>query len=236
VRFATESAHADQLQLDRLAARRAADADVASQRGARSQADRERMEKEDRREKRRQNQYAGLGEDEIEERKRVAELKKQETEDRRRKRREEEQAINKKLKKLDKDEAKKASSRLDYLLKQSSVFAKLQGGKGSIPQANDAPSPSRAGRKEGVHHIHSKDSNNGEDEEEGVEEDPESEHVFLTKQPTCIKHGQLKPYQLEGLNWMIHLSEKGLNGILADEMVCAHFGFLCSVACRSTLP
>ncbi|EED93751.1 predicted protein, partial [Thalassiosira pseudonana CCMP1335] len=43
-------------------------------------------------------------------------------------------------------------------------------------------------------------------------------HVFLTKQPNCIKFGTLKPYQLEGLNWMIHLAEKGLNGILADEM------------------
>ncbi|GMH49541.1 hypothetical protein TL16_g00544, partial [Triparma laevis f. inornata] len=28
----------------------------------------------------------------------------------------------------------------------------------------------------------------------------------------------LKDYQLEGLNWMIHLRSKGLNGILADEM------------------
>jgi hypothetical protein len=26
----------------------------------------------------------------------------------------------------------------------------------------------------------------------------------------------MKAYQLEGLNWMIHLAEKGLNGILAD--------------------
>jgi SWI/SNF-related matrix-associated actin-dependent regulator of chromatin subfamily A member 5 len=43
--------------------------------------------------------------------------------------------------------------------------------------------------------------------------------VYLTKQPSTIKFGQLKPYQLEALNWMIHLTEKGLNGILADEMV-----------------
>lgn len=27
-----------------------------------------------------------------------------------------------------------------------------------------------------------------------------------------------RPYQLEGLNWMIRLTENGINGILADEM------------------
>lgn len=28
----------------------------------------------------------------------------------------------------------------------------------------------------------------------------------------------MKPYQLEGLNWMIRLHDSGVNGILADEM------------------
>ena len=40
---------------------------------------------------------------------------------------------------------------------------------------------------------------------------------FLTRQLSCVKFGMLKPNQLEGLNWMIHLAEKGLNSILADE-------------------
>jgi hypothetical protein len=30
--------------------------------------------------------------------------------------------------------------------------------------------------------------------------------------------GQLKSYQLKGLNWLINLYEQGINGILADEM------------------
>lgn len=29
----------------------------------------------------------------------------------------------------------------------------------------------------------------------------------------------MRPYQLQGLNWMISLHHNGLNGILADEMV-----------------
>ena len=29
----------------------------------------------------------------------------------------------------------------------------------------------------------------------------------------------MRKYQLEGLNWLIHLFDNGINGILADEMV-----------------
>ncbi|EDO15396.1 hypothetical protein Kpol_1063p6 [Vanderwaltozyma polyspora DSM 70294] len=37
-------------------------------------------------------------------------------------------------------------------------------------------------------------------------------------QPNLLKNCTLKPYQLEGLNWLITLYENGLNGILADDM------------------
>ena len=42
--------------------------------------------------------------------------------------------------------------------------------------------------------------------------------TYLTSQPSIITGGKLRAYQLEGLNWIIHLLENGLNGILADEM------------------
>ncbi len=38
------------------------------------------------------------------------------------------------------------------------------------------------------------------------------------EQPASLKNGTLKPYQLEGLNWLSSLWMNGLNGILADEM------------------
>ena len=41
---------------------------------------------------------------------------------------------------------------------------------------------------------------------------------FLTRQMSCAKFGALQPNQLEDLSWMIHLVEKGFNGILAEEM------------------
>lgn len=33
--------------------------------------------------------------------------------------------------------------------------------------------------------------------------------------------GEMRAYQLQGLNWMVSLHHNGLNGILADEMVRA---------------
>lgn len=42
--------------------------------------------------------------------------------------------------------------------------------------------------------------------------------VSLFRQPSSLKGGTLKPYQLEGLQWLLSLWENGLSGILADEM------------------
>ncbi|KRW99907.1 P-loop containing nucleoside triphosphate hydrolase [Pseudocohnilembus persalinus] len=52
------------------------------------------------------------------------------------------------------------------------------------------------------------------DDEEGQTE----KNTYLQKQPSILKGGELKSYQLLGLNWMISLYESGLNGILADQM------------------
>jgi hypothetical protein len=41
----------------------------------------------------------------------------------------------------------------------------------------------------------------------------------LEVQPSCLKGGDLRDYQLTSLNWLIGLYETGINGILADEMV-----------------
>ena len=39
----------------------------------------------------------------------------------------------------------------------------------------------------------------------------------LTQTPPYLK-GELRHYQIEGVNWLINLFDSGLNGILADEM------------------
>lgn len=42
--------------------------------------------------------------------------------------------------------------------------------------------------------------------------------VKLEQQPSTLQNGQLKEYQIEGLNWMVKLYHLNINGILADEM------------------
>eukprot|EP00953_Heterococcus_sp_UTEX-ZZ885_P039662 20321-Heterococcus_DN1.PRE.1 len=44
----------------------------------------------------------------------------------------------------------------------------------------------------------------------------EERHSF--KQPAMLTGGQLKPYQLDGVQWLASLFSQGLSGILADEM------------------
>ena len=49
---------------------------------------------------------------------------------------------------------------------------------------------------------------------------------FLSlKSPPSVINGTMRPYQLQGLNWMVSLQHNGLNGILADEMVWLQHGF-----------
>ena len=45
---------------------------------------------------------------------------------------------------------------------------------------------------------------------------PRFEKLF--KQPVFIKNGELRDFQLTGLNWMAFLWSRNENGILADEM------------------
>lgn len=48
--------------------------------------------------------------------------------------------------------------------------------------------------------------------------DSTHKRVEKVMQPTMLKGGDLKEYQLGGLQWMVSLYNNHLNGILADEM------------------
>ena len=188
--------------------------EAASSRGARGKMDLAREKKEARRLQR----QADMDPDELEERHRVRDEKRAEADERRRVREEQEAAVAERHTKLDKDATKKANQRLEYLLKQSDIFAKFTGGAklpAAVEKDKDKNKKPASSTKKGKAHHRDEAAKVEEDVEEFEEEE---NHVFLTKQPACIEFGQLKGYQLEGLNWMIHLAEKGLNGILADEM------------------
>ena len=54
-----------------------------------------------------------------------------------------------------------------------------------------------------------------------AEADAEPEPVLKShseRQPSLVTGGQLREYQLAGVEWLVSLFENGLNGILADEM------------------
>jgi hypothetical protein len=236
-RFQRESTEADRevlaLQEERRLALEVQEGEGASSRGARGRIDAERAAKEAKREKSRQRREANMDPEEAEERRLEKERLKGESDERRRLKRAEENAVAKQHNKLDREAAKKASQRLEYLLKQSSIFSKLKGANGNTlaAEAETAAEQPKQPKKRSAAHIHDADEKEGSEEDEDTED-----HVFLTQQPTSIKFGKLKPYQLEGLNWMIHLSEKGLNGILADEVSWFSMLFATLHSSREGLP
>ena len=210
-RFEQESAQADAQAIAEQERKRASLQQVqqGEQRGARAKVEEERLLKEERKRRRQETIDPHV----LEERRRLKEAKKRETMARQRQREQEEAAVQERHRKLDKQASLKASQRLEYLLQQSSIFAKFKGTLLVVHHHQPPPPPpmSPSGKS---HHRDDKVHHDESDEADLSEE----EHTFLTKQPSVIQHGQLKPYQLEALNWMIHLAEKGLNGILADEM------------------
>jgi len=227
-RFEMESAKADQDRLALQEKRRASlviqQGETAGSRGARQKLDKERREREVEKERRRIRLEEELDDDERERRRMVEAEKKRDTDERRRKRAAQEKAMAKQHDKLDKERQKKTANRLEYLFKQSPIFAKLRKGEGSMQEAADAEAEAAASKKKRSknlsrpHHVHDTDRADSNDDAEDDGEGGGDRHVFLTQQPSCIKFGKLKPYQMESLNWMIHLAEKGLNGILADEV------------------
>jgi len=117
---------------------------------------------------------------------------------------------------IQKEKAAQAKKRLEFLLKQSSIFSHF----GQVKQ-DQAKFGIKTGAKknneEGQGSMSRRDQANANQEEE-LEEADEHQATFLTSQPTTLGFGKMREYQLEGLNWMIRLQENGVNGILADEM------------------
>jgi SNF2 family DNA or RNA helicase len=143
---------------------------------------------------------------------------------------EKEQYITKRHEDLKQQRAEQATRRLAYLLKQSNIFSHfgvikedtVKYGKAVTSQSStdgglDGSQRSVEGASESARRDATKPTD--EDELNALEEADEHEAVFLSKQPSTLAHGQMRDYQLEGLNWMIRLQEYGVNGILADEMV-----------------
>ena len=64
-----------------------------------------------------------------------------------------------------------------------------------------------------IHDLEDEDEDDYIADEEGI-----TKQTFIAEQPTIIKFGKLRKYQMEGLNWLVQCYDRGINGILADEM------------------
>lgn len=59
-----------------------------------------------------------------------------------------------------------------------------------------------------------------EEDEELLQQSKKADTIFsFQKSPWYITGGELRDYQIRGLNWMVQLQHNCINGILADEMV-----------------
>ncbi|XP_058459668.1 chromatin-remodeling complex ATPase chain Iswi [Malaya genurostris] len=120
------------------------------------------------------------------------------------------------------------SKRFEFLLKQTEIFAHFMQAapaKGSSPPAKPKGKPKKAEKAAASSvtgdpgdHRHRK-TEQEEDEELLAETNVKAKNVFrFESSPPYIKAGEMRDYQIRGLNWMISLYENGINGILADEM------------------
>ena len=133
--------------------------------------------------------------------------------------------------------------RVAYLMKQIDLFtnatraaptpaevaaaAASQGGAGAAAAASSSGGGGGAARGKRSAGAGNKHAMGASDEvaeladEEGGASAPGATAQRLTVQPPNLRHGTMRDYQLEGLNWMIALHDANMSGILADVSSCA---------------
>lgn len=121
------------------------------------------------------------------------------------------------------DRAKQAKLRLDFLLQQSDIFSHFGNVKEESARYGRQAAAAAALKKKEAGSRRAADGDAADGVDAADLEEVEAAATYLMAQPTTMGFGKMRPYQLEGLNWMIRLQENGVNGILADEMVSAIF-------------
>ncbi|VDN01321.1 unnamed protein product [Thelazia callipaeda] len=111
--------------------------------------------------------------------------------------------------------------RFEMLLKKTENFSHcLSAGDVESSEGSSSGSPGLKGRprnqSEGDHRHRKTEK---EEDEELINQVKKSDTlVRFEKTPFYIENGEMRDYQIRGLNWLISLQHNGINGILADEM------------------
>ncbi|CCF60675.1 hypothetical protein KAFR_0L00680 [Kazachstania africana CBS 2517] len=104
----------------------------------------------------------------------------------------------------------------DTLLKRSSELANESTDTTTLEDAQPKKKQKTNKKKKSIMDFFKKDD--GTSKTEKNTSSTPSQQTIAKEQPSLLKNCILKPYQLEGLDWLITLYENGLNGILADDM------------------
>lgn len=137
--------------------------------------------------------------------------------------------------KVDSDYASKMvqdhGKRFDFLLQQTEIFAHFMNpniktksptsplkikGRPRLTSSESVPGSSAA--VSATDHRHRRTE---QEEDEELLSDARKTQGAITRfevSPKYIQNGEMRDYQVRGLNWMISLYENGISGILADEM------------------
>ncbi|TMW51170.1 hypothetical protein DOY81_003786, partial [Sarcophaga bullata] len=115
------------------------------------------------------------------------------------------------LEKLEADRTK----RFDFLLKQTEIFTHFMSNSIKLSPTK----PKKISKKKIANTDRRYRKTERQEDKELLADDTKNKEIFrFNCSPSYIKNGELRDYQIRGLNWMISLHENGINGILADEM------------------
>lgn len=132
------------------------------------------------------------------------------------------QAFGQKNEKLNERKDNDSTKRIKYLLGLTDLFRHFMGNNPDyqriLAEEEEKPKPKK-GKKATAAENRRRRTEQEEDAELLQDEEGDGEsHTIFTESPKFICGGEMRDYQIAGLNWLISLHENGISGILADEM------------------
>ncbi|KAJ3500140.1 hypothetical protein NLJ89_g9922 [Agrocybe chaxingu] len=126
---------------------------------------------------------------------------------------------------LDETETEQRLSRLQTVLQQSAIYSRIlkeRMDEEKVKQLARQAEKAKAGKKRVRPTLQSSPAGKRKKGVDGhpvaTNQEPENDDSPIFQQPSLVTGAKLKPYQLEGLQWMVSLDQNGMSGILADEM------------------